>query len=131
MMHALLFGAAVHMDVLRSPRLSFDNPIRLHHKVQTMRLLKEELKSPEKTPLDEVLLAVLCLAANEVETMANNMKQRIRSPFNSPLTSAQWLDVYGSITHISAHTMAMRSLVDRRGGLERIQLEGLAEVLSL
>jgi hypothetical protein len=96
-----------------------------------MRLIKEELKSPEKTPLDEVLLAVLCLAANEIETVENHMKKKIRSPFNSPLTSAQWLDVYGSITHIPAHTIAMRSLVSRRGGLERIELEGLAEVLSL
>ena len=119
------------MDVSRSPRLSLDNPLRLYHKVQTMRLLKEELKSPEKTPLDEVLLAVLCLATNEVETIVNNIKQKIRSPFNSPLTSAQWLDVYGSITHIHAHTLAMRSLVARRGGLEKIELEGLAEILSL
>ena len=119
------------MDVLRSPRLSLDNPVRLYHKVQTMRLLKEELKTPEKTPLDEVMLAVLCLAANEVETVANNMKGKIRSPFNSPLTSAQWLDVYGSITHIPAHTVAMRSLVCRRGGLEKIELEGLADVIAL
>lgn len=130
-MHALLFGAAVHMDVLRSPRLSLDNPVRLYHKVQTMRLLKEELKSPEKAPLDAVLLAILCLATNEVETVVNNIKPKVRSPFNSPLTSAQWLDIYGSISHISAHTMAMRSLVHHQGGLEGIKLEGLAEVLSL
>jgi hypothetical protein len=130
-MHALLFGASVHMDVLRSPRLSLDNPVRLHHKVQTMRLLKEELKNPEKIPLDEALLAVLCLASNEIETVVNNMKEKIRSPFNSPLASVQWLDVYGSITHIPEHTIAMRSLVGRRGGLEMIELEGLADVIAL
>lgn len=96
-MHALLFGAAVHMDVLRSPRVSLDNPIRLFHKVQTMRLLNEELRSPEKTPLDDVILAVLALGTNEVETMANNIQEKAQSPFNSPLTSAQWLDVYGSV----------------------------------
>ena len=130
-LHALLFGASVHIDVLRSPCLSLPNPIRLHHKVQTLRLLKEELENPEKISLDEMILAVLCLATNEVETVAKNMNQKIRSPFNSPLTSAQWLDVYGSIIHIPAHTMAMRSLANRRGGLEMIELEGLAEILSL
>jgi hypothetical protein len=77
--------------------MSLDNPIRLFHKVQTMRLLKEELKSPDKIPLDDIILAVLSLGTNEVETMMNHAKEPIYSPFNSPLASIQWLDVYGSI----------------------------------
>jgi hypothetical protein len=130
-MHALLFGAAVHMDVLRSPRLSLDNPVRLFHKVQTMRLLKEELKSSGQTDLDGVILAVLILGTNEVETIANNIKEKPQSPFNSPLASTQWLDVYGRVTPMPQHTVALRSLVARRGGLENVELEGLAEVLLL
>jgi hypothetical protein len=58
------------------------------------------------------------------------MKEKVRSPFNSPLSSSQWLDVYGSIVHVPVHTTAMRSLVNRRGGLQNIQLDSLAEVLS-
>ncbi|KAK0099539.1 hypothetical protein ONS95_000264 [Cadophora gregata] len=131
LMHALAFGAIVHMDVLRSPRISLENPLRLFHKVQTMTLLKEEMKNPDATALDDVILAVLALSTNEVETVANHMKEKVRSPFNSPLPSIQWLDVYGSITHVKAHTLAMRSLVARRGGLENVELPGLAETLSL
>jgi len=127
LMHALAFGAIVHMDVLRSPRISLENPLRLFHKVQTMTLLKEEMKNPDGTALDDVILAVLALSTNEVETVANHMKEKVRSPFNSPLASIQWLDVYGSITHVKAHTLAMRSLVARRGGLEKVELPGLAE----
>ena len=56
-----------------------------------------ELRSPKKTPLDDVILAVLALGTNEVETMAINIQEKTRSPFNSPLTSTQWLDVYGSV----------------------------------
>jgi hypothetical protein len=130
-MHAMLFGAAVHMDVLRRPRLSVDNPIRLFHKVQTMRLLKEELKNPDKISLDDAILTALALGTNEVETVANNINKTIRTPFNSPLSSLQWLDVYGSISHTAVHVTAMRSLVSRRGGLDNIQLRGLADVLSL
>ena len=130
-MHAMLFGGAVHMDVLRSPRINLNNPVRLFHKLQTIRLLKEELNNPGMSDPDELILAVLALGTNEVETMMDNIKPKTRSPFNSPLSSAQWLDVYGSMSHIKAHTLAMRSLVDRRGGLEMIQLEGLAEVLEL
>jgi hypothetical protein len=130
-MHALLFGAAVHMDVLRRPRISLDNPIRLYHKVQTMKLLKEELRNPEKMPLDDVILSALALGTNEVETMVNNTRYQTRSPFNSPLSSAQWLDVYGSMSSVPTHAIAMRSLVRRRGGLDKIELYGLAEILSL
>lgn len=128
-MHAMLFGAQAHMDVLRGPRLRVDSSIRLFHKLQTMRLLNEELRNPEKIPLDDIILAILTLSANEVET--TNAIEKEPSPFNSPLASSQWLDVYGSMSHLAAHTTAMRSLVARRGGLENIELEGLAEVLSL
>jgi len=127
----MLFGAIVHMDVLKSPRLSLDNPNRLHHKLQTMRLLKKELEDPGGTPWDDLILTVLTLGHNEVETVENNIKDKRRSPFNSPLTRVQWLDVYGSISHFPVHVSALRSLIDRRGGLEKIELVGLAEVVSL
>jgi hypothetical protein len=112
--------------------MKIDNPVRLYHKIQTMRLLQEELKHPEKMDFDDMILAILALSANEIETIANNIKEKkIRSPFSSPLTSVQWLDVYGSISHIEAHVNAMRNLIDQRGGLETIELEGLAEVVGL
>lgn len=131
-MHALLFGGAVHLDILRDPQRSIENPIRLFHKVQTMRLLKESLQNSEKIPLDDIILAVLALGTNEIETMANSsLKDSMHSPFNSPLASVQWIDVYGRISPVHAHTVAMRSLVARRGGLEKIELLGLAEILSL
>lgn len=129
-MHALLFGAAVNMDALRGHRFRNDNPIRLYHKVQTMRLMKEEITSTVKTSLDEVILAVLTLGSNEVETIANT-GGNTRSPFESPLSSIQWLNVFGSISDVPIHTSAMNTLVVRRGGLEKIQIDGLAEVLSL
>jgi hypothetical protein len=130
-MHAMLFGAQVHLDILRAPQPSIDNPVRLYHKVQTMRLLKEELKDPESVSLDDLSLVILTLSTNEVETMSNNMVEKEQSPFKSPLASAQWLDVYGSMKHHAAHSTALKSLVLHRGGLDKIELEGLAEVLSL
>jgi hypothetical protein len=96
-----------------------------------MRLLKEKLNNPDISDPDELILAVLILAANEVENLVDNTKPKARSPFNSPLSSLQWLDVYGSMPLIRAHILAVRSLVDRQGGLEKIQLEDLAEVLEL
>jgi hypothetical protein len=40
------------------------------------------------------------------------------------------MDVYGGMLHIKEHTFAMRTLIAKRGGLENIQLAGLAEILS-
>lgn len=111
--------------------MNIDNPVRLYHKVQTMRLLKEELANPDKANLDDIILCILALSANEIETIAIHIKEKkIQNPFNSPLKSVQWLDVYGSIAHIKAHVVAMRALIDQRGGLEAIKLEGLAEVVA-
>lgn len=111
--------------------MNIESPVRLYHKIQTIRLLKDELEHPEKICLDDVILAVLALSANEIETVANNVKERVQSPFHSPLKSVQWLDVYGSISHIKAHVEAMRALIDQRGGLKQIQLDGLADVVAL
>lgn len=121
------------MDILRSPHIELDNPTRLHHKVQTLQLLRAELDKPSQsqTPLEDLILAVLSLGTNEIETMHNNKKAKPSSPFNPPLPSVQWLDVYGSIVHVKEHTIALRKLVSRNGGLEAMKLEGLAEVLSL
>ncbi|PMD40393.1 hypothetical protein L207DRAFT_428089 [Hyaloscypha variabilis F] len=130
-MHSMLFGAQVHLDVLRGPRMNIDNPVRLYHKIQTMRLLQEELNKRRNICFDEVILAILALLANEVETIANHIKEnKIQSPFYSPLTDLQWLNIYGSISHIEAHVLALRAIVDQHGGLEKIKLEGLAEVVS-
>lgn len=121
------------MDVVHFPNINLDNPIRLYHKVQVLNLLRGELDLPAaaQAPLENLILAVLCLTSNEIETMVLNTRNKITSPFNPPLPSLQWLDVYGSIIHIKEHTLALRDLVNRKGGLEHIELEGLAEVLSL
>lgn len=129
-MHALLFGAAVNLDGLRGPQSYNNNPVRLYHKVQTMRLMKEEMKGGAISSLDEVILAALTLGSNEVERIKNT-GGTIRSPFNSPLSNTQWLNVFGRMADVPEHTVAMNTLVTRRGGLEKIQIDGLAEVLSL
>lgn len=130
-MHALAFGSIVHKEVLRSPRIDLNNPVRLFHKVQTMQILKEELKTPQRAPLDAIVLAILALSTNEIETVANNIREKPRAPFISPLSSVQWLDVYGSVSHVKEHTQGLRTVVACCGGIEQLKLQGLAEIVSL
>jgi hypothetical protein len=127
----MLFGGVVHLDFLKNPQMSIDNPIRLYHKIQTIQLLQEELKNPGKIPLDDIIMTALALAVNEVETVANGINQKIWSPFNPPLSHVQWINIYGSMFYVTSHEKAIVDLVTRRGGLEKIEVEGLAEILSL
>jgi hypothetical protein len=131
-MFAFLYGAAVHLDILRSPIMGLPESRHLFYKGETIRLLKEELKTSEGSALDDMILTISCLSVHEVETMRNCMNEKNnRSPFLSPLVRAQWLDVYGMMLHVPVHVAAMRSLVTLRGGLDKIEVEGLAEILSL
>jgi hypothetical protein len=131
LMHAMLFGASVHLDVLRGQGAVVHNSKRLFHKLQTIRLLGAQLRELPRDGLDEIILSILALGTNEIETISNNRSGYQRSPFQSPLTEAQWLSVYGNMSQVKAHTVAVRSLVNVRGGLEKIELEGLAETLCL
>ncbi|KAL9098046.1 MAG: hypothetical protein Q9163_006215 [Psora crenata] len=127
---ALLFGSSVHRDVLRSPVLTVNNQSGLNHKLQTIRLLKEALKHAKDEFPDEVLLVMMALCTNEVETLTENMKEHPPSPFIQPLRNAQWLNVYGRMSHVEAHVAAILHLVRLRGGLQNIKLAGLAEIIS-
>lgn len=49
--------------------------------------------------------------------------------FDSPLKRMQWLNVYGNIRNVQEHLMAVMNLVILRGGVESLELFGLAEML--
>jgi hypothetical protein len=53
-----------------------------------------------------------------------------RSPFQPPLRSLQWRDIYGSQPSNPVHMAGLAELVKLRGGLENIRLPGLASALS-
>lgn len=57
------------------------------------------------------------------------MSRAKSSPFNSPLRKAQWLNVYGNFTHVPEHLAAVMELLSLRGGLESLELYGLAEII--
>ncbi len=84
------------------------------------------MSDPHIASRDEIILAILVLASHEAMVEG----ERRGSPFNSPLRSAQWLNVYSSITYVEAHMKAVMELVKLRGGLENIEMYGLAETIA-
>jgi hypothetical protein len=84
------------------------------------------LKHPETAASrDEIILAILILASHETV----DMSQSRNSPFDSPLRKAQWLNVYGNFQNVPEHMAAVVELLKLRGGVENLELYGLAEIL--
>jgi hypothetical protein len=91
--------------------------------------INRAIKIPAEAVTDEMILCVLCMATNKLE---NPLWEDITdSPFNAPLRSLQWLDVYGRLSPHPVHQAGLRQLVSLRGGLEKLGLPGLATVISL
>ncbi|KAJ0421509.1 hypothetical protein BJY00DRAFT_300895 [Aspergillus carlsbadensis] len=87
------------------------------------------LQDPVQAASDAVILTVLCLATNLYNGPSNEEDTRT-SPFYAPLRSLQWLDIYGRLSPHPVHQAGLLQLIAMRGGLEKIELPGLAAVIS-
>lgn len=124
--HALVFAGSIHLDFLRTSRIFPNSPQALSHKLVVIQKLKEIMNDPGKAQRDEVILAILVLSSHE-----STDPSRVRSnPFVSPLKNAQWLNIYGNIAYVPEHMKAVLDLITIRGGLEKLELHGLAETIA-
>lgn len=129
--HAFIFAAAVHLDTLRRSNKLSNSPEILAQKIQAIRLVSQSLSKtdPKEVPSEDLLLAIVALAHNEMQNIPPS--DSMYSPFSPPLKLAQWINVYGNMSIIYAHVDAIRQIVDMKGGLDKIEMHGLAETISL
>lgn len=123
--HALVFAGSIHLDFMRLSTIYPNSPIALTHKLVVIEQLNMIMSNPIEAQKDEVILAILILASHEARDQTEN---KIK-PFDSPLMSAQWLNVYGNIQYVPAHMKAVMELIAIRGGIEHLKLHGLAETI--
>ncbi|KAH7355375.1 hypothetical protein BKA65DRAFT_238766 [Rhexocercosporidium sp. MPI-PUGE-AT-0058] len=124
--HALAFAGSIHLDFLRYEKIYPNSQVALSHKLTVIRTLNEVLNDPQTAASrDEIILSILILASHETL----NMSRAKSSPFDSPLRKAQWLNVYGNFTHVPEHLVAVKELLSLRGGLDSLELYGLAEII--
>lgn len=123
--HALVFAGSIHLDFMRSSSINPNSPVALSHKLAVIQKLNNVLSNPKEVQRDEVILAILILASHEARSDSENRMQ----PFDSPLKSAQWLNVYGNIEYVPQHMKAVMKLIALRGGIENLELHGLAETI--
>ncbi|KAL2812642.1 hypothetical protein BJX63DRAFT_241233 [Aspergillus granulosus] len=87
------------------------------------------VRDPTQAVSDPVILVVLCLATNKYDGPSDDQRSS-SSPFYAPLRSLQWLDIYGRLSPHPVHQAGLLQLIALRGGLEKIELPGLAAVIS-
>ncbi|KAJ5620098.1 hypothetical protein N7510_004082 [Penicillium lagena] len=78
---------------------------------------------------DSLILSALCMANNS--SSGDIVSKNGASSFRPPLRQLQWLDIYATASFNATYHMGLYHLIQLRGGLESIELPGLATIISL
>jgi len=125
--NGILLACSIERDFLRHSKLLLESPYVLSKRLLVIQKLNEFISDPKNALRDEVLLTILVLASHD----ALEAKEETRKPFNSPMKTMQWLNLYGNCTYTPTHMKALYDLVNMRGGLEVIKLPCMAEMIVL
>ncbi|KAJ5457482.1 hypothetical protein N7475_008870 [Penicillium sp. IBT 31633x] len=96
--------------------------------MESIKLINQAVRDPERAVSDAVLLSVICMAHHQAEEEL--VQQHQSTPFNPPFPRLQWIDVYGCLPPNMIHIKGLLQLVKLRGGLTEISTEGLAATIS-
>ncbi|KAJ9500268.1 hypothetical protein H2202_004063 [Exophiala xenobiotica] len=102
--------------------------LRLHYAVQAVKALNHELQTLDGDPADALLFCISLLAAHA--SSGEQVSPPVKEQSKSPLATAQ-TQYYGSLRWEDAHMKAIRLLVERKGGIHKVKLPGIANVLGL
>lgn len=90
--------------------------------------LAKDMKDMSRFSLDETILVIFLLAYLSLNEEAVS---RTLSISQGPLGDLQWLQVWGRYRLDPMHAPALAWLIGMRGGLDCIEMKGLAEFISL
>lgn len=131
---AFLYGAAGHMQTRKRLECAQVAPQTREEKLEqiicesvTIKQLNKLMKDPSQSTCDEIILAVLCMAFNRIDYSGWNTPD---SWPKAPLRNLQWLDVYGGLSLNDQHIKGLLALIESKGGIDKVELPGLAETIS-
>ncbi|PTU23335.1 hypothetical protein P175DRAFT_0530445 [Aspergillus ochraceoroseus IBT 24754] len=130
---AFLFGSYIHRNMQSLlKRKGYFNAADVYYtricEADAIAKINRAIQDPVQAISDEVILSVLCLATNQLEGVKE--LQPKDTSFQPPLQSLQWLDIYGCMLTNPIHQAGLVQLVNLRGGLDKLELPGLAAVIS-
>nr|KAK5441078.1 hypothetical protein LTR18_006922 [Exophiala xenobiotica] len=101
--------------------------MRLHHKIEAIKLVNEQLRHLTGPPTDALIMSVAILAIHD--SYDEIVHPKIHP--TSPLATAQNLHVYGNMVNEEQHLQAIILLIMQKGGLESLELFGMADIMAL
>lgn len=104
--------------------------LQLSYQTKSIQFINTLLaENNHEPPSDALLISILILAAHGQRQGGGLALEPVHP--TSPLAQAQNLMFYGSLEFVPNHLKALYYLVEQKGGLEKIQLYGLADTLAL
>ncbi|KIV80502.1 hypothetical protein PV11_07998 [Exophiala sideris] len=127
--HAFIYATTLHLlNASNGRELIQSGPlIRLSHKTETIKLVNQQLRSLDGPASDALIMAVAILAIHG--SRDETEYPEVHPP--SPLASAQNVHVYGNMINDEQHTQAILLLIEQKGGLESLELFGMADIMAL
>ncbi|OAP54972.1 hypothetical protein AYL99_10672 [Fonsecaea erecta] len=127
---SIIFAGATHNAYLQgeADTPSRNRALRLSYKTQAIRELNREIQELQGPASDELLLAIVTLAAH-------GSGEQLRPPSQeeslSALQSVQSFQYYARMQKEAAHLNAICHLIYQKGGLHTVKMPGLANALAL
>ena len=128
--HGLSYAIGVHQRLSGVPGAVTRFAQTLGHKSQAIQLVNARLPALDGQAMIELaLLTIAILWRVNDQAVASDSEEFML--LNSYLPTADWLCLYGKTDTVDAHAGAVRFLVERLGGLNNLQLPGLAYGIAM
>lgn len=135
MLSAFLYGTLSHEFVLermKSPKPSKERRQKLLQIMvaenESIRRINKALQDPVEQKTDELLMAVFLMGYSRYDEAAFSPG---RHSHKSPLHDIQWANIYSYLDYDKVHVAGLMQLLEVRGGIDAIELNGLAEMMCL
>jgi hypothetical protein len=127
---SIIFAGATHNAYLQrgTDTRSRDRTLRLSYKTNAIRELNREIQALQGEASDELLLAIITLAAHGSGEQLDPPSQEENL---STLEAVQNFQYYGRMRWEEAHFKAIAHLVHQRGGMHTVKMPGLANAIGL
>lgn len=130
LLHAFLMSSSSHLKAQllawnKNPKVIAE---QIYHENEAIRLVRHQLDNLESTDISEILMIIVSLATNRCRQVTTLPLDP--TPFNPPLRSANWINVYGTCDFSWVHWNALLKLIENVGGFSRIGSYGLSLGIS-
>ncbi|OAG45406.1 hypothetical protein AYO21_00040 [Fonsecaea monophora] len=127
---SIIFAGATHNAYIQGEtgNPSRNRTLLLSYKTQAIRELNVEIQELQGPVSDELLLAIITLAAHG---SGEQLEPPPQGENLSALQSVQSFQYYGRMQSEAAHLKAICHLVYQKGGLHTVKMPGLANALAL